>query len=68
MTLRYAVHLISTWRTHNTASMTVETTLAQSQILTAVADLAEDLINNHNFEFVLLGKTSLKTVFVTADS
>ena len=25
--------------------------------LTAVADLAEDLINNHNFKFVLLGKT-----------
>lgn len=55
-TLRCAADLIASWSNCNRPGMTTKTSLAWTQTLRAVADLAEDLLENYSFDYFLPGK------------
>ena len=55
-TLRRAANLIMSWSSSKCPGMTAATSLAWSQTLLAVADLAEDLLENYDFDYFLPGK------------
>ena len=55
-TLRCAANLITLWSSSKCPGMTAATSLAWLQTLLVVADLAEDLLENYDFDYFLPGK------------